>query len=168
MVLFDDQGNYIIGGQLALQTKKGQQIPNQRCPQRHPDSMRAARDMVEGNHTTAKSRSLVSSYNCLGMVFATRRTWIEPDHLQMILDDDDYQLVSSESDVQPGDVVVYRNASGEVTHVGIVARKETEPRDATYKITVLSQWGKDGEYFHDINDINVLLGTPSEYWTDRR
>jgi hypothetical protein len=168
MVFYDEFGNYIIGGQLHLHTKGMRQIPNERRPERHPDSMQAAREFVESNHPTAKLRSMSSSYNCMGMVFASRRTWIEPDHIQMIKDDDEYQIVTSQNEVVKGDVVVYRNASKDVTHVGLVADIEPELRNGTYKTTVLSQWGHDGEYFHRIDDVNPLLGTPSEYWTDRR
>jgi hypothetical protein len=168
MVFYDEFGKYMIGGELGLHTRMGRQIPNERRPEKHPDSMQAARETVEGNHPTAKLRSLTASYNCMGMVFASRRTWIEPDYLQMVLDDDEYQRVTSEDNITPGDVVVYKDDSREVTHVGLIADVKPELRNGTYKITVLSQWGQHGEYFHRIDDVHPLLGTPSEYWTDRR
>lgn len=168
MVLFDELGNFIIGGELKLHTKQGRQIPNERRPERHPDSMQEAREMVERNHHTAKIRSMSSSYNCMGMVFANRRTWIDTDYIQMIKNDDEYQLITSPNDVAKGDIVVYRDDSKDITHVGLVADVEPELKDGTYKITVLSQWGHDGEYFHRIDDVNLLLGSPAEYWTDRR
>ena len=103
----------------------------------------------------------------MGMVFATRRTWIEPEHLSVILQDDDYRQISSESELIRGDLVVYRDDAGSVSHVGVVAEVHTNVELATYEITVLSQWGRDGEYFHRADDVSAYLGKPTEYWTDR-
>lgn len=66
-----------------------------------------------------------------------------------------------------GDVVVYRDEGGAVVHVGVVSQVQTDLREGTRGILVLSQWGADGEYFHRIDDVNPLLGKPVEYWTDR-
>jgi len=35
-------------------------------------------------------------------------------------------------------------------------------------LTVLSKWGADGEYIHGASRVPAYLGTPAEYWTDRR
>ena len=67
----------------------------------------------------------------------------------------------------PGDVVVYRDEEGFVVHVGLVTEVETNVKEATWEVSVLSQWGGDGEYFHRIDDVSPLLGKPTEYWTDR-
>lgn len=101
------------------------------------------------------------------MVFAARRTCIEPEHLPLILRDDEYRLVTPEEDLTVGDIVVYRDDELTVTHVGVVTRVLTNLLQATRDILVLSQWGGDGEYFHSVNDVNPRLGTPVEYWTDR-
>ena len=129
--------------------------------------MQSARDYVLKSHPDASARSLSSVYNCMGMVFASRRTWIDPDHLQMILQDDEYQRVSSKSELQPGDLVVYRDDKDLVSHVGIVAQVKTNIKEAAWEVYVLSQWGGDGEYFHLDKDVHPWLGEPSEYWTDR-
>jgi hypothetical protein len=92
-----------------------------------------------------------SDYNCVGMVFANRRTFIEPDHIHMILEDDDYATVDA-THVTPGDVVVYRSPkTGDIIHVGVVISKEVAFQART--IRVLSQFGRDGEYFHDLHDV---------------
>ncbi len=111
-----------------------------------------------------------ATYNCMGMVFANRRTWIDTDHLQLILQEDNYRQTNVE-DLQPGDVVVYRDELGYVKHVGLVSSIEVDLANLTEderKVTVLSQWGADGEYFHPVDEVNKLLGNPTEYWTDRR
>ena len=100
------------------------------------------------------ARSMSSLYNCMGMVFASRRTCIEPEHLPMILNDDEYRRVANKGDLQRGDIVVYRDDDGEVSHVGIVADVTTDPAKATWDVLVLSQWGRHGEYFHLDEDVS--------------
>ena len=106
-------------------------------------------------------------YNCMGMVFASRRTWIDPEHLEMILEDDEYQRIVSEAELQLGDLVIYRGDNNQVTHVGIISMIDNNLETAIRRLFVLSQWGGDGEYFHEIHDVSPYLGTPAEFWTDR-
>ena len=167
MVLLNSRGDYAVGPELPLSTRKGSQIPNEQPSPRPPVSMRAAKDMVLDDHPSACARSLSNLYNCMGMVFASRRTWVEPEHLTLILEDDEYRKVASRGEIQRGDVVVYRDNYGEVSHVGIVADVRTNVEEATWEVFVLSQWGKDGEYFHLDDDVSPRLGKPVEYWTDR-
>ena len=129
--------------------------------------MQAAQSFVLNAHPNACARSLSNLYNCMGMVFASRRTWIDPEHLIMILEDDEYHLVNNKSQLRPGDVVVYRDDQGQVSHVGVVAGVKVNVTKATWEVLVLSQWGADGEYFHLDYDVNPKLGKPTEYWTDR-
>jgi hypothetical protein len=67
-----------------------------------------------------------------------------------------------------GDVVVYRR-EGDVAHAGvIVARNVLVAGENVDPFRVLSQWGADGEYEHDSADVPQGLGSPVEYWMDRR
>ena len=129
--------------------------------------MEAAKNIVCQAHPHVQVRSLSSVYNCMGMVFASRRTWVEPEHLRMILAEDGYRQLPDERDLQLGDVVVYKDDSGEISHVGIIARREIDLLGQPPQLFVLSQWGQDGEYFHRADDVNPRLGKPAEYWTDR-
>ena len=129
--------------------------------------MQAAKNIVLNAHPNAYVRSISNLYNCMGMVFASRRTWVDPEHLRMILEDDGYQQVSSKDQLLPGDIVVYRDDQGEISHVGMVAQVKVNATKATWEVLVLSQWGGDGEYFHLDDDVNPTLGRPAEYWTDR-
>lgn len=167
MTLYDSQGDYIIGPVLTLSTRKGRQIPNEQRMPRPPLSMEAARDIVLTNHPSARVRSLSSMYNCVGMAFAARRTWVEPEQLDMILNDDDYRRVAHEEELTAGDIVIYRDDQQTITHVGVVIQVQINLPQATRDVLVLSQWGRDGEFFHSANDVNPLLGSPVEYWTDR-
>ena len=129
--------------------------------------MQSAKSTMEGIHPSVRSGSLSSIYNCMGMVFASRRTDVDPQYLPMILADDDYRQVQDEKDLRCGDIVVYKDHSGTVSHVGIVADIRANLSEASWEVTVLSQWGGDGEYFHLADAVPYLLGKPSEYWTDR-
>lgn len=167
MVLYGAQGDFIVGPVLPLATRKGRAIPNQQRMQRPPASMIAARDIVLTHHPSARLRSMSSVYNCMGMAFASRRTCIEPEILEMILDEDSYQRVRNERDLTPGDIVIYRNENGIPVHIGVVCEVRTNLRSAIREVFAISQWGGDGEYFHRVDDVNPRLGKPTEYWTDR-
>jgi hypothetical protein len=85
-------------------------------------------------------------YNCHGMTFAARRTWIaNPNQVQMILIDDNYEEVA-EPFVVPGDIIIYSSA-GDIEHSGIVIL-----RDELKALHVLSKWGFYHEVVHKVPD----------------
>jgi hypothetical protein len=103
------------------------------------------------------------------MAFANRRTWVEPEHVPMILQDDAYTRVETAAAVMPGDVVVYENETpGEVSHVAIVVSNDPNVEDGSSRVEVLSQWGSHGEYLHDYRDVHPYLGKPVRFYTERR
>lgn len=110
-------------------------------------------------------RRLSAMYNCVGMVFANRRTHIDLSYLQMIFQGDDYRRISR-SELREGDVVVYRFQNRR-THVGLILRIERvfagEPI-----VFVLSKWGEYREYIHRLDQVPTGFGAPIEFWTDRR
>lgn len=123
--------------------------------------------MVSAYHPSARLRSLSATYNCFGMAFASRRTCIDATEVQMILDDDGYVQIESK-DVQPGDIVLYFDAEREISHVAVVVCHKPDIANADWKTTVLSQWGADGEYLHDIADVNEALGKPDKFYSEKR
>ncbi len=167
MTMFSEQGNYLLGAGIQLSTGEDTYIPNERRPQRPPVAMQAALDFVLEGHPSAKMRSLSSVYNCMGMVFASRRTTIQPEHLGMILNGDKYRRLTNDSEIKQGDILVYRDDNDKVCHLGIVWNVTTSLREESVQVCVLSQWGADGEYFHLADDVSPALGSPAEYWTDR-
>ena len=152
---------------LELSTKRGNRIANVQRRTRHPKSMEAAEKIVLENHPSARTRSLRSEYNCVGMVFGSRRTDISTDLVPMILRDDGYRRISDASSLEIGDVVIYRADDNDISHVGIIVGIREKLIPPHREITVLSQWGGDGEYVHQIDDVNPRLGQPREFWTDR-
>lgn len=167
MTLYDVQGNYLIGAEIPLSTRKGNLIPNERRMPWPQWRLQNAQTNVLQYHPNVRTRSLTNVYNCMGMVFASRRTCVDPEHLRMILNDDDYKQVNDIGQLQPGDVVVYQDDRAEISHVGLVAEVKPDLVGGQPQVTILSQWGGAGEYFHRADDVNPLLGKPTEYWTDR-
>ncbi len=152
---------------IRLSTCRGNHIPNWQKRERALEAMEAARTVVTEGHAGRALRSLSSTYNCIGMVFANRRTCIEPEQVPMILEVDGFREVRRAAHVVTGDVVVYE-AEGEISQVAIVVSNEPGIRDGSSNIRVLSQWGFDGEYLHDYRDVHAALGNPVRFDTDRR
>jgi hypothetical protein len=124
---------------------------------------------MKQSHPDALLRSITATYNCVGLVVASRRTWVDTEHLLTILIEDGSRRLRGPEEARVGDVVVYRDEAGDVSHVGMVSQKKiADPRSDADFLQVLSKWGADGEYFHDATDVPYLLGRPAEYWTDRK
>src|ERR1039457_4126012 len=104
---------------IDLATSKKRRIPNAQRPEWRPDRLADAMRWITRSHPAVRLRSLTATYNCVGMAFANRRTCIEPDHVKMILEDDGYEEVEPR-DVLPGDLVIYRDNEGNISHVAVV------------------------------------------------
>lgn len=122
-------------------------------------------DLLRKGKTELHIRSVSAHlYDCVGMIFANRRAWIDIDDVDQILSSDGYSPVEKE-DLVVGDVVVYTLDKRRV-HVGVV----TCVLPVLGKIPntrVLSKWGKHGEVEHRMEDVPYHLGKPSEYWSER-
>lgn len=149
---------------IPLATREGSIIRNERRLEAPPERMREGISQWQRLRPQARLRSATQTYDCMGMVFASRRTTVGTDQLRMILREDGYRWVSPD-DLDVGDVVIY-SRSEEATHVGIISCfKKTEFGDITL---VLSKWGAYPEYEHPIDYVPEAYGKPVEYWTDRR
>lgn len=160
---------------LIIQTKRRNLIPNVLRLDRPLHWQQAAHDMMKASHPAIRLRRATSVYNCLGMVFASRRTWVEETIrldtetiLQMVLQDDGFRRLHPNEPPMPGDLVVYRQQDHAFAHIGVMVSVETNLESAEYDITVLSKWGEHGEYIHGEHDVPHRLGTQVEYFTDRR
>jgi hypothetical protein len=150
---------------LPLSTKKKTLIPNARRQESPPEKMRAAEAYVHAQCPNVLTRSLSATYNCVGMVFAARRTWVDTDHISRIFEDDGYRPCQGRADIMAGDIVVYRkDLHGPIQHVGVIVR----PLIDQASWLVLSQFGSDGEYFHSENEVPLLYGDRKEFLTERR
>ena len=73
------------------------------------------------------------------------------------------QTLGEDANLCRGDVVIYRDARGQISHSAIVW--EVQPMS----IKVLSKFGEAGEYFHDYRAIpdEFGYGRTVEFWTER-
>lgn len=154
---------------LVLETRARWQVPNELRPERNPAALRAAIELVRQIVPDAILRSITATYNCIGMVGASRRTWVDPADLVRVLRDDGYRKLNRPEESDVGDVVIYHDENGAPCHAGLVMRKNLlVPGSQDELLTVLSKWGADGEYLHGASRVPVYLGTPAEFRTDRR
>lgn len=152
---------------LPLATKNGRIIPNEMRLERNPVALKASIDIFSQSCPMAILRSITATYNCMGMVFASRRTTISINELGMIMEDDGYIKVSGVDNLMVGDMAVYYRDRNNATHVGVIVGIDYD-RNLKRKITVMSKWGADGEYIHPIDHVPEAYGKGIEYWTDRK
>jgi hypothetical protein len=96
--------------------------------------------------------------NCHGWVFAGGHYWLEADDVECILSENGYQPVTA---AQIGDLVIYRNDAGAISHSGIVLAvlQDGVP-------IVESKWCWMGVFLHQVGDTDY--GSNFTYYrTDR-
>jgi hypothetical protein len=99
------------------------------------------------------------TYNCYGWVFAGGAYWIRDCDVPLILEDNRYREVAAP---QPGDLIIYRDDDGNVTHCGIVrAAGPDQP------VLIESKWREMGRFIHRPEDCTYARGQYTYYHTDR-
>lgn len=127
--------------------------------------------MIFKAHPDVQLRSDSARYNCVGMVFAHRRAWVEDTEIRALLKQDGYRRLPNFSALMDGDVVVYcveRGGRLAASHVAVMVRRVVvTAADEGSGIVVLSKWGNHGEYVHRMEDVHPALGRPAEFWSER-
>lgn len=148
-------------GALMLETRTRRPIPNE---YRNQDVLPARLAEIErlliNAHPGAQLLFSTGLYNCGGLIFGSRRVWIEPDQFRKILADDGYRPVTAPP--KPGDVVLYGTPEKGVDHVGVVHHMfiAYPPQRPKPEVWVRSKWGEGGEYVHEIHDVPKQFGEP--------
>jgi len=134
--------------ELRLHSRCENQIKNEinREQRRFGDEL-AVDDWIQrypnAEHRVRSSRK----YNCHGLSFASRRTWIkDPEEIAKILRDDDYSEIPL-AEIKPGDFAIYWK-DGDYEHSGIVVEVAENPKMAK----ILGKWGFCHEVIHWAND----------------
>jgi len=81
-----------------------------------------------------------NAYNCHGWIFAGGRFWVRGANVAQILKENGYRPAG---EPRPGDVAVFRDATGEVSHSALV--RSAGPGGA---VILESKWGQMGRYLH--------------------
>lgn len=150
-------------------------------PQPPPDEVEEAqKDLGDVREATRKLRGLIRPvkrqslsirsvsqhlYSCVGMVFANRRAWIDPDSLYIILREDGYTELTDTARLRIGDVALYVMC-GKPVHVGVVTQVYYE-NESLLGTKVLSKWGRAGEVEHFVHDVPDFCGKLKSYWSER-
>jgi hypothetical protein len=132
---------------LKLETRRRNQIENYLNREPVAEGFQKAIEDLKKRYPNAKHRPVGPSgqYNCHGLTFAARRTWIrDPKEINKILDEDEYKQIQ-QNEVIPGDIAVYY-LNGDVEHSGQVVKRES------YFIWILSKWGQCHEAIHLAGD----------------
>lgn len=163
-----DPGGESDSRALKLSTCTGQHIRNERFIEKAPATLLASLEIDrKSNPAALRVSDPTATYNCMGLVFGSRRTCIDISELTFILKEDSYERVSKPGDVKTGDVVIYCKG-GKPQHVGLVHTISPECSSGTFKTTVVSKWGYHAEYVHDIHDVPESYGSPQFFWTHRK
>src|SRR5437879_8968690 len=109
--------------ELLLETRTKGKINNEMRPELNPVTRAASVDLWKRERPNARLRSITGTYNCIGLIVASRRTWVDPGDLLRVLKEDGYRKLPGEAEAEFGDIVVHRDHAGEVCHAGIVIRK---------------------------------------------
>ncbi len=171
---------------IQISTKRGREIPH--CwPLRDLTTMQQTGSITyfqrEKSEAMLRSKP-TKNYNCHGLAYANRRAWIQSDQqfdpsshqvdptTQLILDilrDDGYQPIS-QSEVEIGDIVLYRDGTGgRIFHSGIVVAVDSLLGNPTNDILlIMSKWGPYGEYLHAPFEVPDEYPRYLEYWSERR
>jgi hypothetical protein len=135
---------------ILMQTRAGNDIDNRQVFDFSLNELNSIPNYIKnykGSYFRNKPNPI---YNCHGMTFASSRTTVGPECVQMILDDDKYSIIENLDDVLPGDVIIYYDDNGEILHSGIVVSKPAaEPTKIPW---VVSKWGKYSEVYHQAFD----------------
>jgi hypothetical protein len=98
-------------------------------------------------------------YNCHGWVFAGGRYWVRSDAVNRVLADNRYDKVERPA---AGDVAIFRNEKGEVTHSALV-----RSADEGAPVLLESKWGRLGRYVHTASD-HAYCGHTVTYYRAQR
>lgn len=137
----------LMESELDLHTRRENQVVNliNRRPIRPGDEIASADFKLKYPYALHRPTRPSRKYNCHGLTFASRRTWIDqPAEIVKILTDDDYEKIDALS-VLPGDIAIYR-LNGIIEHSGIVVGIKKEVPQ------ILSKWAAMHEVVHGVRD----------------
>ena len=128
---------------LALETRRKSGIDNEMKRDTPPVGFDEQVKAYKKKYPKAIHRPVrpCNTYNCHGLTFAARRTWIHDSlEIKKILEEDDYEEIKPQS-VMAGDIAVYFE-KGDAWHSGIVV--EITPAGPR----IISKWGQCHEVVH--------------------
>lgn len=151
---------------IILQTRKGSPIPNEQYYEFTASELEEIPNLIKKFPGVTVRTKPNPIYNCHGFTFASRRTWVFDTNYSEILQDDGYAEIPL-NEVLPGDIVLYFDTSGSLSHSGMVIEVPSERPSAPRIVStsehlsvprIVSKWGKFGEVIHYVHVV------PKEYF----
>jgi hypothetical protein len=154
---------------LQTQTRKRRQIGNEVRPEKAPESLREGVRIITDAYPDVEPLSATALYNCYGLAFASRRSWIiDETEVQKVLADDDFRDLGWDARLwASGDIVLYYSGE-ELSHVAVITDKRANIETGEVAVRVVSAWGESGEYLHLIDRVSPLLGKPCRVVSQRK
>jgi hypothetical protein len=145
---------------IIIQTRKGTDISNSQFHELTHFELAQAADLSKKYLGVTIRTSPNPLYNCHGFTFGSRRSGIYDIDLSKIIQEDGYseiQLV----DVLAGDIILYFDRDGYLSHSGIVTEKPISPLMIPI---IVSKWGKFGEIIHPAHLVPDIYGIIRRYY----
>lgn len=166
---------------IILQTHCGREIKNEIAMHPPPDHAVVKFERMVNQHPQWVVRKEPTGiYNCVGHVWASRRTAIYDDLDEVVLrirDDDRHREIDLDREApHAGDLAAYwqsLNPYKVFIHIGVIVEVKPRSRGLPPVIMILSKWDdSSGEVVHDINDMpkswrSAFTNVRFVLWTDR-
>lgn len=146
---------------IRLETCKKRRIENHQDAELTQMLVKWHKDLCAEYQPAYARTEASASYNCHGLTFASRRTWVyKSSSIDAILKDDDYREIIDIRKVLPGDVVVYYSDTGDLNHSGVVV----EIREGLAQPLVFSKWAHAGEFVHALRNCPTIYGPNTRFF----
>jgi hypothetical protein len=143
------RGSWRLTGFIVLETRVGRDVPNAQqyvVSTFETNTWAGLKNQYHGPEFRYRT-DVNPIYNCHGLTFASRRTWIADAAMVRTIVGDDCYVAVGENDAMPGDIVVYVAEDGDVEHSGVVVREKI----GLELPLICSKWGKGGEVIHPVH-----------------
>lgn len=150
--------------EIPLVTRAIKQIKNCVAPNPGPENIAIWKKLLKKHRDWEPRKPPVGGYNCAGHIWGSRRTAIydEEGEVAQIRSEDELSEVK-ESDLAPGDIVVYylnHSSRPYFLHVAEVIEVPENGRIGIKVLSKFSDWG--GEVFHSHVNVPPSWGTPQK------
>jgi len=164
---------------IALQTRKKTDVPNSMGPECVPPTeVRKFERLLKKFSNWKPRKPPTGVYNCVGHVWASRRTGVYDrldEWVLRIRDEDGYRVLNTGNEYpRTGDLVTYwetLNPHTNFLHIGIVEMREgIEPSSQRLPFVWSKLDGTSGEVVHYVSDVpyrEIFGDFQTEFWTDR-
>ncbi len=158
---------------IIVQTRKGNSVKNAIDPSPRKDQIDKYRRLLEKHPNWVERVPAIGGYNCVGHVWASRRTGIfEQEQIDIVFRDDGFRIVDETKElIHPGDLVAYWSTDHQhFLHIGLVVELRSAVGFTTSIPWVLSKMdATSGEVLHHFRDIDFPgFEYRFEFWTERQ